>query len=111
MNAHDAEQLARKLLAGDCTVEDFIAQFGRQMTADLGMAQVDLDRHRRCGFPEVVFGEGKSTEAIEQILRALLNDGVEPLATRISAENAQKLAAAFPHARRRRTIGPKASGW
>jgi hypothetical protein len=95
MNTRDAEKLAQKLLAGECTVEDFVADLSRPVTADLGMAQVDLDRHRRCGFPEVVFGEGKSAEAIEQIFRALLDDGVAPLATRVSADKAEKLSKAF----------------
>lgn len=98
MNAHDAEQLAKKLLSGEYTVEDFVASFGRGMTADVGVAQVDLDRHRRCGFPEVVFGEGKNVEAIEQILRALLDHGVAPLATRVSSDKAEKLSKAFPGA-------------
>ena len=42
------------------------------LTADVGDAQVDLDRPRRCGFPEVIFAEGKTVAAMEKIFEALL---------------------------------------
>ena len=99
MNAQDAEQLARKLLDGQCSVDQFVAELSRPMTADVGLAQVDLDRHRRCGFPEVIFGEGKSVEAIERILTALLDHGVEPLATRVAADKAEHLLKTYPDGR------------
>ena len=44
----------------------------RPAIADVGEAQVDLDRHRRCGFPEVVFAQGKTVAAMEKIFRALV---------------------------------------
>ena len=62
----------------------------------MGEAQVDLDRHRRCGFPEVVFAEGKTVAAMEKIFRAMLEHGVDVLATRMSAEQAAELEAQFP---------------
>ena len=39
---------------------------------DLGFARVDTDRARRCGFPEVIFGEGKTPEEVVAIGRVLL---------------------------------------
>ena len=73
-------------------------QHGR-LTADLGEAQIDLDRHRRCGFPEVVFAEGKTVAAMEKIFQAQLEHGSEVLATRMTAAQAAELAAKFPQAR------------
>jgi NCAIR mutase (PurE)-related protein len=63
--------------------------------ADVGVAQVDLDRARRCGFPEVVFGQGKPPEAIEKIFTALLASGTEAFATRIDSGQAEYLRARF----------------
>ena len=40
-------------------------------TADLGFARVDVDRHRRTGDPEVVYGEGKQPDQVVAILRTL----------------------------------------
>jgi NCAIR mutase (PurE)-related protein len=68
-------------------------------TADLTEAQLDLDRTRRCGYPEVVYGEGKSVETLKKILRRLLSERVDAFATRISAEQAAGVAAEFPRAR------------
>jgi NCAIR mutase (PurE)-related protein len=66
--------------------------------ADTGEANVDLDRHRRCGFPEVVFAEGKTAAAMAKIFEALLGHGGEVLATRMTAEQAGELLALFPAA-------------
>jgi NCAIR mutase (PurE)-related protein len=68
-------------------------------TAHLATASVDLDRHRRCGFPEVIYGPGKSTEQLCEIVAALLKSGQHVLATRIDPTQATGLAAAFPAAR------------
>jgi NCAIR mutase (PurE)-related protein len=63
--------------------------------ADVGVAQVDLDRARRCGFPEVVFGQGKPPVAIAKIFAALLSSGSDAFATRIDAAQADHLRATF----------------
>ncbi len=99
MLPQELEQLAARLVAGELTIEEFVRAAGRPMTADLGDAQVDLDRRRRCGFPEVVFAEGKSVAAMERIFTALLEHGADVLATRVSAEQAAGLAANFPAGR------------
>ena len=54
--------------------------------ADLGFANVDLDRRRRCGFPEVVFGQGKTADQIVAILDRIAQDGHGCLATRLDAD-------------------------
>jgi pyridinium-3,5-biscarboxylic acid mononucleotide synthase len=68
-------------------------------TAHLATASVDLDRRRRCGFPEVIYGPGKSTEQLCEIVTALLKSGQSVLATRIDATQGTGLVAAFPAAR------------
>jgi NCAIR mutase (PurE)-related protein len=97
--ADRAVQLARQLLAGELTIADFAALVSSPALADVGPAQVDLDRRRRCGFPEVVFGQGKTVEALEKIFHALLAAGENCLATRITPEQAAAVAASFPAAR------------
>jgi hypothetical protein len=99
MNAQLLEQLAARLAAGQLSVPDFVGQVQNMGIADVGPAQVDLDRHRRCGFPEVVFSQGKTVEAIARIFQAQLEHGVDVLATRMSAEQAAELLSQFPAAR------------
>jgi pyridinium-3,5-biscarboxylic acid mononucleotide synthase len=65
---------------------------------DLGMAQVDHHRALRLGFPEVIFGQGKTTEQVLRIAAHLAERGDGFLATRLSAETAGQLSAAIPGA-------------
>jgi NCAIR mutase (PurE)-related protein len=68
-------------------------------TAITDSARVDLDRQRRCGFPEVVYCEGKTVAAVEQIFAALVSAGQDAFGTRVSVEQAVAVQRAFPHAR------------
>lgn len=67
-------------------------------TAMTDSARVDLDRQRRCGFPEVVYCEGKTAEAVEQIFAALVAAGQDAFGTRISAEQAAAVQRRFSNA-------------
>lgn len=60
-------------------------------TQQLPVASIDLDRTRRCGFPEVIYGEGKTAETIADIATELRQRGESVLATRIDATKAEKL--------------------
>jgi pyridinium-3,5-biscarboxylic acid mononucleotide synthase len=68
-------------------------------SAQLSAATVDLDRRRRCGYPEVIFGPGKTIEQICQIAATLAQQGEPVLATRIDEQQATELLAAFPNGR------------
>lgn len=61
-------------------------------------AHVDLDRGNRCGFPEVVFCEGKSTDAVVEIFETLRAHEQPCLGTRLSEEQAAALLQEFPQA-------------
>lgn len=63
---------------------------------DIGHARVDLDRPRRQGMVETVYGEGKTAEQTTEILRVLGAHGQLPaLVTRLDAEKAAAVAAAL----------------
>lgn len=72
---------------------------------DLGFARVDTDRRRRCGFPEVIFGAGKTPDEVVAIGRTILErDGVL-LVSRSSVEQFEAVEREYPvakfHARSR----------
>jgi NCAIR mutase (PurE)-related protein len=98
MNAQSLQQLAERLMAGDLSAAEFAVSVQRTGIADVGVAQVDVDRRRRCGFPEVIYAEGKTVEAIARIIDAQIEQGIDVLATRVSAEQAAKLLSQFPAA-------------
>jgi len=99
MQTNDLRRLAESLCRGELGLDEFVARLAAPPTFDLGEAQLDLDRRRRCGFPEVVFGEGKSNESLIKIVGTLAADGADVLATRIAAAQAAVLEKAFPEGR------------
>ncbi|HTM53614.1 MAG TPA: nickel pincer cofactor biosynthesis protein LarB [Pirellulales bacterium] len=99
MQSSRIEQLAKRLLDGKLALEEFVRQAESPATADLDEAQLDLDRARRCGYPEVVYGAGKSRETLEKIFRRFSAEGIDALATRINAEQAAHVTEIFPDAR------------
>lgn len=88
MPSDDLRQLAQLLLAGQCDLEQFVAlaAAGPAHAVSAPDAMVDVDRARRCGFPEVIFGEGKSPETIAAIAQQLLDRGQSVLVTHQRAE-------------------------
>jgi NCAIR mutase (PurE)-related protein len=58
-------------------------------------ATIDLGRQTRCGFGEVIYGEGKSTELLKHIVRAQLNAGQSALITRIDNDTASQVRGSF----------------
>ncbi len=96
MQAETIQLLADRLRRGEISLEDFIAAASQPAHVDLGEALIDLDRRRRCGFPEVVFGPGKTVATLETIFRTLLADGVDVLSTRVTPEQATVLQQKFP---------------
>ena len=66
--------------------------------ADLGFACLDLQRQRRRGIPEVVYGAGKTPEQIIAIIERLNSEGQNGCATRIVPDIAARLQDALPRA-------------
>lgn len=65
--------------------------------ADLGHTRLDLDRERRLGLPEVVYGQGKHTEHLVEVVGRLLVENRGPvLVTRVDPATAAEVAAQVP---------------
>jgi NCAIR mutase (PurE)-related protein len=72
LDSAEAERRARTLIPSD-------------PLENLDFARVDHHRASRQGFPEVIYGEGKTPEQIAKIARAIVDRGHSLLATRTSA--------------------------
>src|SRR5262245_52252115 len=98
MDSHELRRLLEAVAAGTVTPSDATLQIRTHPYVDAGgFAKVDLHRRVRCGFPEVIFGQGKTAHQIEAILRALTEHGHGGLVTRVGPEAAAHLRAVFPH--------------
>jgi hypothetical protein len=95
--------LLEQVRSGAQTVEQALARLTVPPMATLGFAHVDLHRQDRCGFPEVIFCEGKANEWVEGVVRALHSAGQDCLATRVSDAQSAHLAQCFPAAEQDRT--------
>ncbi|MEE9568158.1 MAG: nickel pincer cofactor biosynthesis protein LarB [Candidatus Binatia bacterium] len=85
----DTERLAKLLdgvRKGSVTVNRAIERLRDLPFEDLGFAKLDHHRSLRQGFPEVIMGEAKATNAIAAITRAMRRRGANVLITRLSAE-------------------------
>jgi NCAIR mutase (PurE)-related protein len=99
MDRKDVERLTADLLSGRIDQAEFVAAMTSPATAELGDVTLDLDRRRRCGFPEVVFGQSKSVETLSRIFHCLQGEQQPVLATRVDADKAEALAREFPAGR------------
>ena len=98
MDTPHLRQLLDQVQAGRVNVEEALQRLQGAAVAELGYAHVDLHRRQRCGFPEVIFCEGKTPAWVEGVARKLNEAGQDCLATRVSAEQAAYLAQRFPQA-------------
>jgi NCAIR mutase (PurE)-related protein len=101
MTETEIQSLLAQLMAGQMTA-DAATRLLAGNSGELGFAHVDLERPDRCGFPEVIFCEGKTGEWIEGVVRRLTESGQDCLATRVNAEQSQHLTQAFPQAQQDR---------
>jgi NCAIR mutase (PurE)-related protein len=100
MNRSELESLLDAVTSGRVSRDQAVGELLQSpCTADLGEVQLDLDRRRRCGYPEVVFGEGKSVETLTKVIQRLNSDGIEALVTRVPATIAQQLGGNFAELR------------
>ncbi|MEO5768984.1 MAG: nickel pincer cofactor biosynthesis protein LarB [Polyangia bacterium] len=86
MDPERLKQLLVDVSQGQTTVDDAVSELRALPFRDLGFARADTHRHLRTGFPEVVFGQGKTGEQIVAILTELARGGSTVLATRVAPE-------------------------
>jgi pyridinium-3,5-biscarboxylic acid mononucleotide synthase len=102
MNHHDLRALLEQVGRGAMTPETAEARLLDYLRAapfeDLGFAQVDHHRALRQGFPEVVFGSGKSPDQIAAIAERLVTHGHSLLVTRATEDAFAAVRAKLPGA-------------
>jgi hypothetical protein len=98
LNPQTLRQLLDELAAGRTTVDAALRRLEALPFEPLEGACLDHHRALRCGFPEVVFGQGKTPEQVETIVERLAATGGNVLATRIEPDVAQRVRKRFPAA-------------
>lgn len=79
--------LLESVSQGETTIEAAVDQLRGLPIESVGdFAQLDQHRALRCGFPEVVFGQGKTTSQIVQIVQRLAERNDRVMVTRVTPE-------------------------
>jgi NCAIR mutase (PurE)-related protein len=94
----EATRLLEKFRAGGAGRDEVLRKFQAAPVADLGFAQVDSHRALRKGFPEIVFGAGKTPEQVVKIAGKLLETEPHLLVTRVTSLHARALRRRFKNA-------------
>jgi NCAIR mutase (PurE)-related protein len=98
MDRERVKQLLKRVKADEVSVEEALDELRLSHVDQLGFATVDLHRAMRRGFPEVIFGPGKTTEEIVEIAKRLRAAGQTVLVTRVGPEVHAALAKLAPEA-------------
>ena len=98
MTPEEANKLLEKFRAGKISQKKVLAALGKEPVSDLGFAQVDQHRALRQGFPEVIYGSGKTPAQVTKIATEILKQNDRVLITRIEVTHAKALKKKFKKA-------------
>ncbi|MBN1552816.1 nickel pincer cofactor biosynthesis protein LarB [bacterium] len=79
-------KILNALKDGDVSLETAEKKLSSLLFSDIGFAKVDLHRQHRKGFPEVIFGSGKTADQILAIAAKLYESKQAILITRLAQE-------------------------
>ena len=83
----DIRKLLNNVKSGVISIEDAVLELKKAPYEELGYAKIDMHRHIRQGFAEVIYGASKTPEQIEGIVQKMLSSGQQRiLITRMSSE-------------------------
>lgn len=98
MNKNQLKELLQSVAEGKTGAEEAAGKLTNLFYEDLGFACLDNHRSLRKGFPEVIYGEGKTAAQIVAIMERMEKNGDVILATRLDAEKAGAVLKKFPKA-------------
>jgi pyridinium-3,5-biscarboxylic acid mononucleotide synthase len=98
MNPERLKKLLNQVKAGKVSVDEAVSKMKHLPFEDIDFAQIDHHRSLRKGFPEVIFGEGKTTDQVMEIMGRMTRNKENLLVTRLDAEKAEAVQKKFPKA-------------
>jgi pyridinium-3,5-biscarboxylic acid mononucleotide synthase len=98
MNQENLNQLLTDVRNGSVTIEEALDQLKHFTSKDLGYATIDTHRELRTGYPEVIFGQGKTPDQVAGIIQFMLTRDNNILATRVTDAMYEKVLEICPQA-------------
>ena len=96
MDIQKLSRLLTNIKAGKISIDQALSQLKSLPFEDLGFTRVDHHRSLRKGFPEVIWGEGKTSGQILSIMKELKKKGQNVLITRLEERKAKAVQKVFP---------------
>ncbi len=96
MNEVQLRELLAAYRTGECSETDCIDRLRQLPFEDIGFAKLDHHRHLRTGFPEVIFGQGKTPEQVAAIFARLQARAAVVMATRVESAQVAAVQATIP---------------
>lgn len=90
--------LLQEVATGEKSVEDAVSRLSDLPFEDLGYASIDHHRELRTGFPEIIYGSGKTVEQIVGIVGSISTRQQNVLVTRVEEEKSKAVLALLPEA-------------
>lgn len=98
MNKERIRELLESVKSGRARVDEAVERLAAMPYEDLQFARVDHHRELRLGFPEVILGQGKTTEQICLIAERILERSPNLLVTRTTRETFDRFSGVVPDA-------------
>jgi len=99
MDIDKLRNLLKQVKSESISIEEAITQLKSLPFEDMGFARIDHHRSIRKGFPEVIWGEGKTSSQILSIMKQLRGKGQNILITRLDEKKAKATQKLFPKSR------------
>ena len=80
----DISAILEQYKKGEIDISEALSKINDKGMIDMGFANIDTDRLKRTGLPEMIYGEGKTTEHVVLIAKRMYESGIDILATRIN---------------------------
>lgn len=98
MNQEKLTKLLKMVAGGRTSVQDAAVKLTHLGFEDIDYAHIDHHRSLRKGFPEVIFGAGKSADQIIGIMERMTEQESVVLVTLIESDKGQQVVERFPQA-------------
>jgi len=86
MNHDELHRLLEEVKSGRLETDEAMRKLKEFTIKDIGIAQLDTHRALRTGYPEVIYGQGKTPAQIREIVRHMSTQNNNILATRVTEE-------------------------
>ena len=99
MTPESLKKILNAVASGQTSVDDAAETLKHMNLEDIEFAHIDHHRTLRKGFPEVIFGEGKTAAQITGIMEKMALQDDIILVTRLDADKADTVTKVFPDAK------------